>query len=503
MDKYSSIIDAGMNERDHFKSGESLKSRAYFFILTLMLSCISICAQDVITLSNGDEIKAKVTEISSKEIKYKRWYEKVDGPTIVIPSTDVFFIDLEDGTREIITPLSQTSTAQNTTNKQSNNSSTSVISELKKGLSATRTPKNKVDNNSLLRELTKKGNKVYIIMEAVDPAENSEKTIKYIEDNYFPQPPNELANFSYWKIVNDIKDADFVLEFTWFKIYGYNSYGGRTKVYDRQMNFLYTPVTNIRSLKKFASHIQNADLSKASPFYVETGRRNTFDYIEFEKYYHLLMESVQYKQNKKILEYANKCISINPDFPKVYEIKMAALLDMNKKTKTTFTKWIELDPLNQNVELFWQLAGNQNIKRKERNASIWAAVALSVSVAADTYAAIQTSSTATTTSYSQPTTTSSSYSQPATTPSLDTNSQTKNTPCHLCASNLGRVWAYTNKGNGKCVSCNSKGQRNACVNNPYGGHLCSDPDCARKNHRCEECGGTNICQSCKGTGYLP
>ena len=101
------------------------------------------------------------------------------------------------------------------------------------------------------------------------------------------------------------------------------------------------------------------------------------------------------------------------------------------------------------------------------------------------------------------TTTKSNSSSRPNSSSNTTNSQTpKQTPCHLCESNLGKVWAYTNKGNGKCYNCNSRGQINACVNNPFGGVKCSDPNCIAKNHRCNECGGTNICQKCKGTGYL-
>jgi len=373
MDQYNSLVNRKMKTRDHFKNGKNLIIRANFFILTLFLSCISVCAQDVITLRNGDEIKAKVTEISSNEIRYKRWFEKSDGPTVVISSAEVFFIDYEDGTREMITSLDEPIKAQTSkiTTKQAN-------------------------NNRLLKELTKKGNKVYIITKAVDPAENSEQSIRYIEDNYYPKLRKDLANFSYWKIVNDIHDADFVLEYVWFKIFGYNSYGGRALFFDNQMNFLYTPVSKIGSLKKLASHLQGAELSKASPFYVETKTAKNYDENKFSHNYLLLMEAVQYQQNKLILEYADKCISINPEFPELYELKMAALLDMNKKTQKTFTKWIELDPMHQNVELFWQFAGNQNFKRQERNARIWTAVAISIGAAASTYSAIQTSSKATT-----------------------------------------------------------------------------------------------------------
>jgi len=61
-------------------------------------------AQDVITLKSGEEIKAKVEEISSSEIRYKR-FENLDGPTIVIAKQDVFFIKYENGTREVINSI--------------------------------------------------------------------------------------------------------------------------------------------------------------------------------------------------------------------------------------------------------------------------------------------------------------------------------------------------------------------------------------------------------------
>ena len=58
-------------------------------------------AQDVIVLLNGDEIEAKVLEISSSEIRYKN-YNNQDGPTIVIAKSEVQAINYENGTSEII-----------------------------------------------------------------------------------------------------------------------------------------------------------------------------------------------------------------------------------------------------------------------------------------------------------------------------------------------------------------------------------------------------------------
>jgi hypothetical protein len=65
---------------------------------------VIVNAQDVITLKNGNEIKAKVAEISDTEIKYKR-FDNLDGPTIVIAKNEVFIIKYENGTREVINAI--------------------------------------------------------------------------------------------------------------------------------------------------------------------------------------------------------------------------------------------------------------------------------------------------------------------------------------------------------------------------------------------------------------
>lgn len=68
-------------------------------------------AQDIITLKSGDEIKARVEEISSTEVRYKR-FENLQGPTIIVAKSDVFFINYENGTREVITPLEEAPAAK-------------------------------------------------------------------------------------------------------------------------------------------------------------------------------------------------------------------------------------------------------------------------------------------------------------------------------------------------------------------------------------------------------
>ena len=78
-------------------------------------SGIQVHAHDVITLRNGNEIKAKVTEITPSEIKYKR-FDNLDGPTVVILKADVFAINYANGTREVINALNSTSATQTARN---------------------------------------------------------------------------------------------------------------------------------------------------------------------------------------------------------------------------------------------------------------------------------------------------------------------------------------------------------------------------------------------------
>lgn len=59
-------------------------------------------AQDIITKRNGEEIEAKVAEITINVIKYKR-FDNLDGPLIHIAKSDVFMILYENGTKETFT----------------------------------------------------------------------------------------------------------------------------------------------------------------------------------------------------------------------------------------------------------------------------------------------------------------------------------------------------------------------------------------------------------------
>jgi hypothetical protein len=77
-----------------------MKRFLIFIIAFLFTGLCSIIAQDLVVLRDGNMIEAKVIEISSLEIRYKR-FDNLEGPTIVIPKTEVLSIRYENGTTEV------------------------------------------------------------------------------------------------------------------------------------------------------------------------------------------------------------------------------------------------------------------------------------------------------------------------------------------------------------------------------------------------------------------
>jgi hypothetical protein len=70
-------------------------------ITLFLINMLNIAlAQDIITLKNGDEINAKVTEIELNAIKYKK-FDNQAGPTYTVSKADVFMIKYENGTKDI------------------------------------------------------------------------------------------------------------------------------------------------------------------------------------------------------------------------------------------------------------------------------------------------------------------------------------------------------------------------------------------------------------------
>ncbi len=82
-------------------------------ILTTIVSVFTVSlgfAQDIITKKSSEDIQAKVTEVTTTEIKYKK-FDNQSGPTFTILKSDVLMIRYENGSKDIFTETPNTSVA--------------------------------------------------------------------------------------------------------------------------------------------------------------------------------------------------------------------------------------------------------------------------------------------------------------------------------------------------------------------------------------------------------
>ena len=75
--------------------------RKIIFTLLTSIFAITFCySQDLITKKSSEDIEAKVVEVTTTEIKYKK-IDNLDGPVFSMPKSDVLMIRYENGTKDI------------------------------------------------------------------------------------------------------------------------------------------------------------------------------------------------------------------------------------------------------------------------------------------------------------------------------------------------------------------------------------------------------------------
>ena len=67
---------------------------------------INAAAQDVIRTKDGRTIEARITEIGTSTISYKR-YSNPNGPSFTLPISQIQSIEYENGERDIFANASQ------------------------------------------------------------------------------------------------------------------------------------------------------------------------------------------------------------------------------------------------------------------------------------------------------------------------------------------------------------------------------------------------------------
>jgi hypothetical protein len=86
------------------------------FVTACLLTLNGIC-QDIITKKDGSEILAKVLEVGTADVKYKK-FDNVQGPTYTILKSEIFMIKYENGGKDVFTTGSNSSTNQNNEGNQ-------------------------------------------------------------------------------------------------------------------------------------------------------------------------------------------------------------------------------------------------------------------------------------------------------------------------------------------------------------------------------------------------
>lgn len=71
-----------------------------FIFVSCLMFAQALSAQDIITKADGTDIQAKVTEVSQKQISYKK-FSNLNGPTYTIDASDILMITYENGEREM------------------------------------------------------------------------------------------------------------------------------------------------------------------------------------------------------------------------------------------------------------------------------------------------------------------------------------------------------------------------------------------------------------------
>jgi hypothetical protein len=85
-------------------------------ILTTLVSIFtaSLCfSQDIITKKSSEDIQAKVLEVTTVEVKYKK-FDNQNGPTFTILKSDLLMIRYENGTKDIFTEEKKIETTSST-----------------------------------------------------------------------------------------------------------------------------------------------------------------------------------------------------------------------------------------------------------------------------------------------------------------------------------------------------------------------------------------------------
>ncbi len=87
--------------------------------LAIYFASISVQAQDVLTKKDGIDIQAKVLEVTTTEVKYKK-FDNLNGPTFTLLKSELLMVRYENGTKDIFNQTNTSNVVSNNTMNDDN-----------------------------------------------------------------------------------------------------------------------------------------------------------------------------------------------------------------------------------------------------------------------------------------------------------------------------------------------------------------------------------------------
>ena len=91
-------------------------TKSIFTLLAFIAINFTVFSQDVITVKAGEDIQAKILELSTTEIKFKK-FDNQTGPTFTILKSTVLMVRYENGTKDIFNQTEELKTPSKTPNE--------------------------------------------------------------------------------------------------------------------------------------------------------------------------------------------------------------------------------------------------------------------------------------------------------------------------------------------------------------------------------------------------
>jgi cytochrome c biogenesis factor len=92
------------------KNGVSLK-KSFLFFAVFCIGMASTFAQDIITLKNGDDIRALVQEVGEVDVKYKK-FDNPNGPNYTLRKSEISMIKYANGSKDVFADNATPRTSQ-------------------------------------------------------------------------------------------------------------------------------------------------------------------------------------------------------------------------------------------------------------------------------------------------------------------------------------------------------------------------------------------------------